>query len=1325
MGTMRHIKRPFLLKVLIALFMLSNLFGLFGFPKDRASAAATVEEGDYITFGSYWGYPLKWQVINIDADSYMLFAYGGLGMKPFDAAGDGTDGRLDSDRAANGSSYWEKSNLREWLNSSEQSVTYSHQAPDADHVLSYPYSGEPGFLSDDNFTAFERSLIQPVTHKSIISPIDEPVKDGGTEDHSYDTGTFANAYKNYDNAIYKNTTDLVSLLSIPEFLDLLDKDAIDDGKDFAIHSVSQYWLRDAMTMNSDSVRIVGDYFISSITAQRAAPLRPVVYLNADVKLAGVGTLASPYTIDTGGAASSSLSSSASTLAANGTDNATLTVTRLDAFGQPVAGHSVSLSQGSGSSMISPTSATTNASGQATFTVSSSKAETVTYTAVDTTDNVTVMQTASVTFTPGAADAAQSTVTASQASVPANWSSSSTLTVTIKDANDNPIAGHVINLTQGSGNSGIIAVNSTTNANGQAVFTLRSTKAEAVTYTAVDTTAGMTVTQTATVTFSPGAANAAHSTLAASAASAEANGAASSTLTVAIKDVNNNPIAGHTVNLTQGSGSSVVTAVSSTTDAAGQTVFTVTNTKAEAVTYTAVDTTAGVTVTQTATVTFTPGAADAAQSSLAASVASVTADGTSGSTLTVTIKDVNDNPITGHAVNLTQGGGSSVITAVDDTTDAAGQAVFTVTNTTAETVTYTAEDTTAGVTVTQTASVTFNPGAASATQSTLAASVASVTADGTSGSTLTVTIRDVNDNPITGHTVSLTQGGGSSVIATANSTTDATGQAVFTVTNTTAETVTYTAEDTTDNVAIDQTASVTFTPGVADAALSTLTASQASVAANGADSSTLTVTLKDANGNLITGHTVSLTQGSGSSVIAAVYETTNADGHAVFTVTNARAETVIYTAEDTTAGVAIDQTAQVIFTRLPSGGSGLTATVSRSVIDLNGTPIDPDKIDTAKPSITFEITAKNGVAYAGFPASVLARLEGNNAAFLIEIKTQYGSYRIPVNLASLIPGLEELLIANNLKPEDISFKINLIDLSGNEDIREALASRLPNGRTMGSIVDFSIDIINNSTSKHIGAADQFTQALVRIIPMPKNVTAMPEQWGAFRYNESAKQFEFVPAQSVRIDGVWYVTIHSYSNSVYAVANNEVGFTDARSHWSKSFVELAAAKGLVNGVGGGKYAPDKSVTRAEFAAMLVNALGRGTSTGNNTEPYGDVRPSAWYYDAITKARQLGLLDFVKGNNFMPDKPLTREEMASMMAAAIALEKVSEAKESISLDGYKDIGSVNDAYLEAVRLMVKLKIMTGTSEDTFDPKGESTRAEAAVVFIRMLQTLGLIDR
>jgi hypothetical protein len=243
-------------------------------------------------------------------------------------------------------------------------------------------------------------------------------------------------------------------------------------------------------------------------------------------------------------------------------------------------------------------------------------------------------------------------------------------------------------------------------------------------------------------------------------------------------------------------------------------------------------------------------------------------------------------------------------------------------------------------------------------------------------------------------------------------------------------------------------------------------------------------------------------------------------------------------------------------------------------------------------------------------------------------------------------------------------------------------------------------------------------------MPKSMTGMPEQWGAFRYNETTKKFDFVPARAVQIDGVWVVTIRSNSNSVYVVAHHPVKFTDTLKHWSKSLVELAAAKGLVEGVGAGKYNPDKAVTRAEFTAMIVRTLGRGGSVGN-TAPYVDVKEDAWYFDEIAEAKGLGLLGFETCASFKPDQPLTREEMANMLAAIMRLEKSSIAKDAVNLNGYKDIGSVDAAYLEDVRTMVALQILNGTSANTFDPKGETTRAQAAVVFIRMLQTLGSIDR
>ncbi|RAV19440.1 cadherin-like beta sandwich domain-containing protein [Paenibacillus contaminans] len=438
---------------------------------------------------------------------------------------------------------------------------------------------------------------------------------------------------------------------------------------------------------------------------------------------------------------------------------------------------------------------------------------------------------------------------------------------------------------------------------------------------------------------------------------------------------------------------------------------------------------------------------------------------------------------------------------------------------------------------------------------------------------------------------------------------------------------------------------------------------------------------------------------------------------------ANAITVAVTAQDGTT----TKTYTVTVTRagiVSSREDDSAPVVTPPVIDLGGgVVLHPDRIDTSKPSVVLNVTPKDGVAYVRIPASILTGLEGKNAGFFLEIKAPYGSYQVPVQLASLIPGLKELLGKYNLKPEDISFKVTLTDMSGNRNIQGAFEKGLPGGQVLGAIVNFDIEILNTNTGQSLGMADSFSQSLKRVIPMPGTLSAVPGQWGAFRYNETAGTFEYVPAKMVRIEGVWYAAISSYSNSVYVVAENKASFTDVQRHWSRPMVELAAAKGLVEGFGGGEYKPDRAVTRAEFTAMLVRALSRGTSP-DPAAPYEDVRQEDWYYRDVARAKELGLLGFVKGKSFMPDQPLTREEMAGMLAAAVTLERLTVATGSISLEDYEDIGAVNPAYIEAVQLMVELRIMTGTSDETFNPKGETTRAQAATVFIRSLQALGMMD-
>ncbi|MCL5734933.1 MAG: IPT/TIG domain-containing protein [Actinobacteria bacterium] len=316
---------------------------------------------------------------------------------------------------------------------------------------------------------------------------------------------------------------------------------------------------------------------------------------------------------------------------------------------------------------------------------------------------------------------------------------------------------------------------------------------------------------------------------------------------------------------------------------GTTVVVVSNTSITCFTPAHAAGTVDVTVTTAGGTSATPGGAEndfiyglgvvsAANSTVGASPVSVVADGVTTSTITVTLKDASNNPVAGKTVTLakTSGPGSPTVSAASGPSNASGVVTFTVKSTTAGADVFTATDTTDAVVITQTATVTFTAGPVSASQSTVVALPTSVVADGATTSTITVTLKDANNNPVSGKTVTLakTSGPGTPNIGAASGPSDASGVVTFAVSSTTAGADVFTATDVTDsNLVITQTATVTFTPGPLDHfAFATITSPQATGVAF-----SITITAQDVNNNTVTGYTgtpaLTLTETTGTPDIA--------------------------------------------------------------------------------------------------------------------------------------------------------------------------------------------------------------------------------------------------------------------------------------------------------------------------------------------------------------------------------------------------------------------------------------------------------------------------
>ncbi len=626
---------------------------------------------------------------------------------------------------------------------------------------------------------------------------------------------------------------------------------------------------------------------------------------------------------------SSLVANVTTVAADGVNTAQITVTLKDTTNHPVTGgKSVTLSQGSGHSTIevngtAGSTATTDGNGQAVFVVSDTTAETVTYTLTDTTDTVTVAQTAQIVFVAPLGSASNSSISALNTSVP--QSGSTTVTVTLRDqgASPQPISGKVIALTQGSGSSSITPASTgsaTTNAQGQATFTVSDTTAETVTYSATDTTDGVALAgQSVSVTFGTLTVSAAQSKVStttpivATAASGvtQTNG----TVIVTLLD-GTSPVAGKTVKLSASSPTATITPSSQTTGVAGEAAFSVSDTTAEIVTFSAVDSSdSNLAITATAQVTFELPSASPSESTVTVSPSTVAADGTTSAALTVTIEDQFGNPLAGKTVTMaaTVAGTSnpSATVRVDPSgvsgsvvqtaTNSSGVITFDTNDTAAESLTYTATDTTDSITVAQTATVTFTAGAPQVSDSTVRANPAAVPANGSTASTVTVTVEDHNQNPVPGITITLIALNGSSVIEPASVVTNTSGQAAFKVTDATSEVVRYRVTDTTDNLPfVGEEVQVTFgtppptSPAVAD---SDVVASSTMVPADGHSSATVEVILNDDNGLPLSGKSVTLVPSSVNAIVSPAKVSTDSNGVANFAVTDHTPESVTLTAAD--------------------------------------------------------------------------------------------------------------------------------------------------------------------------------------------------------------------------------------------------------------------------------------------------------------------------------------------------------------------------------------------------------------------------------------------
>lgn len=370
----------------------------------------------------------------------------------------------------------------------------------------------------------------------------------------------------------------------------------------------------------------------------------------------------------------------------------------------------------------------------------------------------------------------------------------------------------------------------------------------------------------------------------------------------------------------------------------------------------------------------------------------------------------------------------------------------------------------------------------------------------------------------------------------------------------------------------------------------------------------------------------------------------------------------------------------------------------------------------KPKFVFQAASAADHFIVEFNGQTLRDMEQREAS--LELKTAASNYALTAELLG-IDTLNTQLGANfNLQSITVRLSIETPPVS---TLNRIEAEVRKNGQQLlGDPTSFEIRCSTGWKSLEI---TRFNDYVERSIAIPPGIGA-GKLTTAVSVNADGS-FSHVPTIASPVGGRYYAKIKSLTNSTYAVIYNPRSFSDMDGHWARDSVNNMGARLVVSGTDGGRYEPDRSITRAEFAAILVRALGLGQSAGKSS--FSDVSAADWFYSSVSTAADYKLIAGHSNGRFAPSDYITREQAMTILSRAMTLTKLSTSltdKEITTvLSKYTDNSSVSAYARSGAAVCIKAGIVNGKEGKLLAPKANVSRAEVAIMAERLLKQSKLI--
>jgi hypothetical protein len=174
----------------------------------------------------------------------------------------------------------------------------------------------------------------------------------------------------------------------------------------------------------------------------------------------------------------------------------------------------------------------------------------------------------------------------------------------------------------------------------------------------------------------------------------------------------------------------------------------------------------------------------------------------------------------------------------------------------------------------------------------------------------------------------------------------------------------------------------------------------------------------------------------------------------------------------------------------------------------------------------------------------------------------------------------------------------------------------------------------------------------------------------------------------------------------------------THWAYQQIQALSKDETVVGYPDDTFRPDVPVTRAEFATMVVKALGKNRSPINEIFYYSDVPETYWAYKAIQRASNYDLVKGFPDNLFKPEDNISKSESVSIIVSAVNTDTITEAQAKQALKVYTDAASIPEWAVIPAGKSEKLNLTAHNpmTYNLFEADKKVTRGEVAVNLYNM---------